>query len=390
MAIYDLPSRWQIPMQVTTYGSLSGLLGPVFLLSPVALLALRRREGRQLLLAAAVFGATYLGNIGTRFLIPPLPFVALAMALALSNVRGLALGVALLHAAISWPDVVPKYSRPEAWRLQKVTWREALRIKPEEPFLEANLTHYGVNPLIERVTPPGSTIFTFTPVPEAYTSRRIRVTYQSAENHVSGAIQWTPIVPEYAPTWRLRFGFPRQPLRAIRVVQNGSGTRDLWSIHELRVYEVGRELPRQPRWRLTANPWPWGIQSAFDNSILTFWMCGHWLRSGMYVEVDFGRPEQLDAVLIETAPNQWGIKLSLQGRDAAGRWLPLAGQPEMSDAPRPLGLRRAAAEELRRRGIDYLLVFDSDLGAEDLRTKAALWGIEEVGQYKQARLYKLP
>ena len=81
MALYELGSRWQIPMQVTTYGSLAGLLGPVFLLAPIALLALRRREGRQLLLAALVFGATYFSNISTRFLIPPLPFVALAMAL---------------------------------------------------------------------------------------------------------------------------------------------------------------------------------------------------------------------------------------------------------------------------------------------------------------------
>ena len=48
MAMYHLKSRWQIPMEVTTYGSLSGLLGPVFLLVAAGLLALRRREGRQL------------------------------------------------------------------------------------------------------------------------------------------------------------------------------------------------------------------------------------------------------------------------------------------------------------------------------------------------------
>src|SRR5205085_5923743 len=43
LSMYELQTRWQIPMQVTTYGSLSGLLGPVFLLSPIGLLALRRR-----------------------------------------------------------------------------------------------------------------------------------------------------------------------------------------------------------------------------------------------------------------------------------------------------------------------------------------------------------
>jgi hypothetical protein len=85
LSMYELKTRWQIPMQVTTYGSLSGLLGPVFLLSPLGLSALRRREGRHLLLAALVFGANYFSNIGTRFLIPVLPFAALAMALALAQ-----------------------------------------------------------------------------------------------------------------------------------------------------------------------------------------------------------------------------------------------------------------------------------------------------------------
>ncbi len=85
MAIYQLKSRWQIPLEVTTYGSLSGLLGPVFLLTPLALLAARRREGRQLLLAALVFSVTYFSNIAARFLIPPMPFIALALTLCIER-----------------------------------------------------------------------------------------------------------------------------------------------------------------------------------------------------------------------------------------------------------------------------------------------------------------
>jgi hypothetical protein len=73
LAMYHLKSRWQIPLEATVYGSLSGLLGPVFLLAPIGLLALRRREGRQLWLAALVFGVSYFSNITTRFLIPPCP-----------------------------------------------------------------------------------------------------------------------------------------------------------------------------------------------------------------------------------------------------------------------------------------------------------------------------
>jgi len=388
MALYELGSRWQIPMQATTYGSLSSLLGPVFLLSPIALLALRRREGRQLLLAALVFGATYFSNISTRFLIPPLPFVALAMALVLGRVPRLLVAVALLHSLISWPSVAARYCHSDAWHLVKVPWREALRIKPEGPYLESNLPLYGAARLVERTAAAGSTVFAFTPIPDAYTSRKILVAYQSSENVTIREILWSAFTPDYQPTWRLRFSFPPQPLRAVRVVQTNSGA-DLWSINELR---VGQALPpaNRPRWRLDAQPYPWGIGDAFDGKIVTFWKCGEALRSGQFVEVDFRGVESADSVLIEAAPNQWGIRLKLEGQDASGQWKLLAAQPQVGDAPVPPGLRRAAADELKRRGIDYLLVFDGEFGADDLARNSGLWGIRQVGEYKGARLYRLP
>ena len=389
MALYELGSRWQIPMQVTTYGSLAGLLGPIFLLSPLALLALRRREGRQLLLAALVFGAPYFGNISTRFLIPPLPFVALAMALVLSRVPRVLVAVALVHALISWPSVVAKYCHYDAWHLNKVPWREALRIKPEDAYLESHLPLYGAARLVERTAAPGSAVFAFTPIPDAYTSRKILVAQQSSEDVKNREILWTAFTPDYQPTWRLRFVFPQQPLGALRVVQTNSGA-DLWSIHELRVFDGARELPRDPRWRLNAQPYPWGIGDAFDGKVVTFWKCGQSLRPGQFVEVDFNWVKQADSVSIETSPNQWGIRLKLEGRDANGQWKLLAAAPQASDAPVPPGLRHAAAEELKRRGIDYLLVFDGEFGTDDLRGNAGLWGIRQVGEYKGARLYQLP
>ena len=55
-----------------------------------------------------------------------------------------------------------------------------------------------------------------------------------------------------------------------------------------------------------------------------------------------------------------------------------------------MALRRALAEELKRRGIDYLLTFDGEYGADDLQRNAGLWGIRQVGEYRGARLYWLP
>ena len=388
LAWYGLTSRTQIPMDVTTYGSLGGLLGPVFLLAPVALLSLKRPEGRQLLLAAAVFGATYFRNINSRFLLAPLPFVALAMMLALVSVPRAAVALALVHAVISWPPVLRRYCHPDAWHLEKVTYREALRIKPEEGYLHSNLPLYDAARMVERSTPAGAAIFTFTPIPEAYTSRRILVAYQSAANIVDRDLLFSGFVPEYAPTWRLRFRFLRQALTAVRVVQTNSGT-DTWRIHELRIFDGAAELPRDAR-RWTAHPYPWGVEQAADGRPITFWICGDTLHPGQFVQADFGATQMADAVAIETTPNQWGIRLELEGREPAGAWKRLANAPEISDAPAPSGLRQMAARELKRRGVDYVLLFDGEFGAADLRTHADLWGIRQVSEDQGARLYQLP
>ena len=81
-----IASRWDIPLEVTVRGQvLCGLLGPFFLLAPIALLAWRKPHGKRLLFAAAFFSLGFAANNGTRFLIPAIPFLALAMASALSR-----------------------------------------------------------------------------------------------------------------------------------------------------------------------------------------------------------------------------------------------------------------------------------------------------------------
>ncbi len=387
MAHYDLKSRWEIPMQVTTYGSLSGLLGPVFLLAPLALWSLRRPEGRQLLLAAAVFGATYFSNIGTRFLIPVLPFVALAMTIALAGIPTLLVALAVIHAVLSWPSVVRLYCHADAWHLVKVPYREALRIKPEDGFLESNLYFYGATRMLDRLTPPASTVFALTPIPEAYTSRHVRVAYQAAGNIVDRDIFWSGFVPEFMPSLRIRFRLPRRPLDAIRLVQTATGT-DVWYIHELRVFDGTHEAAPTPAWHAQADPYPWGIGNILDGRLVTFWKCGDTLHPGETAAVTFGTPVTADTLEIETAPNQPQIGLRLEGR-TAGRWTVLAGTPEFASVPPP-DLRRQAAELLKQRGIDYLLLFDGEFGADALRRDAAGWGVRPVGEYKGARLYQLP
>ena len=88
---------------------------------------------------------------------------------------------------------------------------------------------------------------------------------------------WIGFVPEHMPTWRLRFNFPRQPVRSLKVVQTAKG-KDVWSMHELRVFDGNRELSRDS-WRTNA-------EGILDGRPTSFWMSGDTLHPGEFVEVE--------------------------------------------------------------------------------------------------------
>jgi hypothetical protein len=386
---YGFSSPWRVIWDMTVRGTLSGLLGPVFLLAPVGLVALRWRLGRKLLLAALVIGITYFGNIGTRFLLPALPFIALAMALVLTRVRWVAAAVVVLHLVLGWPGMVGRYADPGAWRVRRIRVQPALRLPSEDDFLVRNLPHYIMARQIEARTPPGARILMFDDVPEAYTTREVRVVYKSAENSAAGVILWTPLVPESAPVMRRRFEYPEQALGAIRVTQTAVRP-EAWTVAELRVYRGSEEVPRAPAWKLRARPYPWSVTEAFDNSPVTRWSANEPARPGQFVEVDFGGTTRTSAVVIEDAASQGGLRLKLEGREETGNWRVLAAAPSASEAARPLGLRRAAAEELKRRGFTHLVVWRKDFGSEDFKKNAGLWGIRAIGEASDGILYELP
>ena len=383
---YDLSSLWQLPLQLTTYGHLGGLLGPVFLLAPAALLALKRREGRELLLAALVFGATYFSNIGTRFLLPVLPFVALAMSLALAGAPRVLAALVVIHAVISWPTRVAWYCAPDAWHLARVPWRQALRIKPADEYLESNMFFYGAVRMIERNTPPEATVFTYRPIPESYTSRRVLVNYESELNQIAGAMIQTASFPQDAPAWQVLFRFAASDLNGLRLTTRNAG-RVQWRIHELEA--VNFDMP-VGRWAGRASTYPWTQASAHDGNLLTFWRSGEFLSPGQTFEMDLHERADIDAVFIQTTLDQRDVKLKLEGRDSTGAWRFLSDSPETHEAAERPDLRPAAIAQLTQRGIGYLLSFENEAETRDLREHATLWGIREVAHNKDARLYQIP
>lgn len=383
---YGLSSRWQIPWEVTYRGqALGGFLGPLFLLAPVALIAWRTAAGRQVLLAGALFVLPYPANIGTRFLIPALPFWALAMALAVEAWRAVLPLLVLAHALLSWPPIASRYCAPYAWRIAEFPWKAALRRTSQDDWLRAKSQAYWLARMIEAKVPAGQRVFSFSPIMEAYTTREIVVSFEGAENQLLRDILLTPLIPESQPVRKLTFAFPPQALRAIRVVQDAAAEPDIWSVSELRVFHGATELERSPGWRLRAQPNPWDVQLAFDNSPVTRWRSWRTLRPGMFLEVDFGREERIDAVVLEMSDDQGKARMHLETSDGQR----LAGTPRETGATLPMRLRRYAIEELKSHGIHYIAIAAQDYGAADFQSKPAAWGIIEVGETFGQRLYRL-
>ncbi|MBI5280695.1 MAG: hypothetical protein HY858_03355 [Candidatus Solibacter usitatus] len=389
-----LESHWQLPLELTVRGQvLGGLLGPLFLLSPLALLGLRSGAGRRALAAAALFALPFGLNVGTRFLIPALPFVSFALAAGLPPIILPTLLSA--HALLSFPDIPRNYCAPYAWRIADIPWRQALRIESGHSWLSEKFPQYRIARMVERAAGPDAMVFSFTPIAESYTSREIMVGFQSARGESIRDLILSALISDYQPTNQLEFTFPRQALKAVRVVQTAATgprlteSRDIWSIGEFRVAGRGQTIIPGPEWRLEARPNPWDVQLAFDNLPLTRWRSWEWIRPGMYVRAEFGRALVLDTVRLEASPDQYTVRLRVDGQTDAGEWKTLATEPVATGLPPPLGLRRTAIEEARRRGVTHLLVAEGDFGWEDFRQKAGLWGIQEAGAVDNVRLYRI-
>ncbi|HXN49681.1 MAG TPA: discoidin domain-containing protein [Bryobacteraceae bacterium] len=367
----------EIPLQVTVEGDkLQGFFGPVFLLAPLALAALWKRQGRQLLLAAAVFLTTYPANIGTRFLIPTAVFLALAMGMTLVRWKAIAVVVLCAHAGMSWPRFTKFYADRCALRTFRVPVAAALRIEPEEAYLDYWMPTIKLARLVERMVPPDAKVLGLDSPPWAYCARELLVTYECAQCNtlfemVAGGLE---------PLARYEFRFRSQELTAVRARQTDN-------VNEFRVLNGSAELVRDLGWRVIAHPNPWEAGMAFDGNPATRWKSWQPRNGKEVLEVDFGAPRQMDSVTLDALPGQ--NEVQLEGRDAAGNWQPLAGPPVETVVPPPTAIRRMIARELLRQGVGYILVPGSFAVAGDLRARPADWGVTALGESGGVALYRI-
>ncbi|MEP6962876.1 MAG: hypothetical protein ABI995_12410, partial [Acidobacteriota bacterium] len=354
----------------------------------LGLLALRRREGRHLWIVTLLLLSTFLLNVGTRFLIPALPFASLSIALAFAEWPAMLCALILFHAIASWPSIIAIYADKYAWRLDEVPWRAALRLLDTDTFLAEKMSNYRATRLLDRYVPDGEPVLAQNGIPESYTRREVRIGFQSASNEVLTDIFNIGWLVGNQPIRAHIFRFPERTARRFRVQQTASTPPlEQWNVHELRFFHQGKELARKPEWRLQAWPNPWDVQLAFDNSGATRWRSWETPAPGMFLDVDFGMDLAVDEIRVESSSDSPAVRLQPEVWNGSG-WEKLPAQLESIDVQPSPNARRMATYEIHQRGVHYLLIFDTDFGSVDVRDDPEAWGLTLIATDGGARLYK--
>lgn len=382
---------WRVPYELIVGGRFGGAIGPVFFALPLGLLALRKRAGRLCWMAAALLALPWFWNTGARFLMPALPFLAMALSLAVAIAlpRQVLWAFVAVQAVACWPQIFELYHPAYTWRLERIPWKAALRIQPERDYLESVLPAYGVARLVEDNTKPGERVFSLISVPEAYTNREVLEFWHSAQADqlldtlrlaaapndtlFDVSAQWTP-----RDIWGLRIRVPQaSPVE--------------WQIHEITLFSGENPVSGGPQWELRAWPNVWELPLAFDGNRATRWRTWEPVRAGMYVEVDFDRALALSGAVMTSPTAAYALPFEFYGREHDG-WHLLTNRPVVT--PKPLGdVRMAAARAVRGAGFRYILAYNSDegnglLGAAMMGHEAE-WGLEKTAEIGPAVLFRI-
>jgi hypothetical protein len=388
-AHYNLKSLWDLPLDVTARGKFTGgMLGVIFLAAPLALLSMRQHAGRRLLAALTLLFVTYFTNIGARFVIPMLPLLSLAMALAAEAATPVLVVAVLLHSALSWPSVVRSVYNP-TWYISGFPYEAALRLISPDAYLN-QFTEYRQARLIEHYVPRGGRVLTFDNVPDAYTTREIMVSYQSAfGEEMAGLIYLNLREPK---SWGrvVAFTFPQQQVRHLRLTQVARVERldDQWDVQELQFYRAQKEVPKESSWRWDAFPFPWGVTNAIDNSLATKWQTWETAAPGQYISVDFQSLQIIDEVRVHLL-DAWSTKMRIETQNAQGRWIPLPAETHESSIDAPESLHKSIASELHSRGVDFVLFKDDNYGAQKFAAEPEHFGLTLLTHESEASLYRV-
>ncbi len=330
-------------------GAAQGVVGPLILAAPLAFLAWRKPAGRLLLVASVLLLAPIAFNVGTRFLMPSLPFLALALVVALP--RPAILALTLLQAVLCFPAVVIVHlEQPQSWSLKDLPWRAALRIQPEAEYLHSATGDYSVARFIEEHTKPDDWIFSLSGVSTLYTTREVlEFWHNNRAQRYTSALQ---VAHARTLTVQTRAEWPPVLLSGIRFISTADLPRE-WSIFDVRLFSPGGYLYNSPQWTLIGSPNPSDAPAAFDGNRTTFWTSRTPQRRGMFLEADFDHPQLLEAAQFLIAANAPQPGFVVEGR--VGRnWKILTDRFNGKVMP-PRDLRREAVHALRVKQVSLVI-----------------------------------
>ncbi len=381
LSTYDIPSLKPLFWIVTVKGQLGGQIGPAFLLAPLALLSLRFKEGRHLLLAGLFFLLPYPQNIGARFLIPALPFVALGIALALEISRVAQAALIILAIPLAWPKVIDRYRAPAGgWQIVSMPWKAALGIVPQDKWLLEHSGGWVTSRMIDEFVPEGKRVWSTAPVAKSWEKTDVLVNYYSAEGELIEDILNTPTKPDFQPLWNLRYTFAPRTMERVSLMQNAGNAPDIWSIGEMRFFLDDREIQPSPKWRYTGSSFPWDLSLAFDRNPVTRWRTWEPIHPGMHIDIDFGAPLQLDRIELHSSHDQWKIDVK---PDAINARLEKLENPPLGD------LRHLATATVKARGIDFLLIGPDNWLTEEIHNHPENWGLRKVSARNDDWLFEI-
>lgn len=380
-----------------------GSIGWIFLLAPVALLAWRTPLARAALAAALVCALPWLSNAGARFLLPSLPFVALAMGLALerlSNRPRLACVVALLigQCVTSWPAIREYWYHEDVWTVVGFPWRAALGFEHPKWHLARRLKYFLLADHLNKMDPRNVRVLTFCEVPEAYCGAELLVPYKSLENLDLAEALLDPFSADRQPTRSLRAVWSGRPLRGIRLESDQSDARRSLIVSEIRLLSNGRSVPYDEGWDVAVQRHPWHAGRMFDGDPFTDWNSRDPATQRMVIEVRFREPRLVDAfeVVHPRVSSLSDSEVVVRGLSASGTWSIL--DTERADVSRLAvsvdAARKSAAEMLRRHRITHVVLnlepdFADSAAMQGIASDPKAWGLRKTFVDRTAHLYEV-
>ena len=146
------------------------------------------------------------------------------------------------------------------------------------------------------------------------------------------------------------------------------------------------------RWTLDAWPNLWEAPLAFDGNIMTRWAISEEARPGMFLEVDFDRPQLVSSASLVCLRLEGVAQVEFYGRDPRGHWRLLDPNPVAQVRSDPY-LKRQAILSLKHDGVTHILAPVGDWGhsptGKDMLQNPGVWGVERVGEEAGQCLFRI-